>query len=150
MAKGKTVAVNRKARYNYEILDTLEAGLVLTGTEIKAIREGRANLSGAYAKADAGEFWLVNAHIAHYSAGNLNNHDPTRPRKLLLHKGEILRLSRQVDERGLTLVPLRLYLSRHVAKLELGLARGRRRHDKRQVMIERYREREAQQAVGRR
>ena len=150
MTKSKTVAANRKARYNYEILDTFEAGLVLTGTEIKAIREGRANLSGAYARAEGGELWLVNAHIAQYSAGNLNNHDPTRPRKLLLHKGEIVRLTRQVAERGLTLVPLRLYLTRHVAKLELGLARGRRRHDKRQAIIERYREREAQQAVGRR
>ena len=144
---GKTIAVNRKARFNYEILETVEAGLVLQGTEIKSIRAGRANLSDAYARPVNGELWLVNAHIAQYPSGNINNHDPTRPRKLLLHKDQIRRLSGQVAERGLTIVPLRLYLKRHVAKVELGVARGRRRYDKRRVIIEREREREAREAV---
>ena len=144
-----TIVNNRRARRNYEVLDTVEAGLVLTGTEIKAIREGRVNLSDAYGKPEDGELWLVNMHIAQYSAGSSNNHDPTRPRKLLLHKREMARLSRQVLERGLTLVPLRLYIRRHRAKVELAVARGRKLYDKRRAMIEREREREAMQAVRR-
>ena len=148
MSGSKTVSVNRKARYNYDILETVEAGLVLTGTEIKAIREGRANLSDAYAKPENGELWLENSHIGQYSAGSSSNHDPKRPRKLLLHKNQIDRLSRSVTEKGLTVVPLRLYLRRHLAKVELALARGRKVHDKRRVIIERYREREARDALG--
>lgn len=144
-----TIVTNRRARRNYDVMDTVEAGLVLTGTEIKAIREGRVNLSDAYGKPENGELWLVNAHIAQYSAGSLNNHDPTRTRKLLLHKDEIARLSRQVSERGLTLVPMRLYIRRHRAKVELGIARGRKLYDKRRAIIEREREREAQQALKR-
>lgn len=144
-----TIVSNRRARRNYDVMDTVEAGLVLTGTEIKAIREGRVNLSDAYGKPENGELWLVNAHIAQYSAGSRNNHDPTRPRKLLLHKDEIARLSRQVSERGLTLVPMRLYIRRHRAKVELGIARGRKLYDKRRAIIEREREREAQQALKR-
>ena len=144
-----TIVNNRRARRNYDILDTVEAGLVLTGTEIKAIREGRVNLSDSYAKPENGELWLVNMHIAQYSAGSRNNHDPTRPRKLLLHKDEIIRLTRQVSERGLTLVPMRLYIRRHRAKVEIGIARGRKLYDKRRAMIEREREREAQQAMRR-
>ena len=147
--KGGTVVTNRRARRNYDVLDTIEAGLVLTGTEIKAIREGRVNLSDAYGKPEDGELWLVNMHIAQYSAGSDNNHDPTRPRKLLLHKDEIIRLSRQVSERGLTLVPMRLYFRRHRAKLELGVARGRKLYDKRRAIVEREREREAQRALRR-
>ncbi len=147
--KSGTVVTNRRARRNYDVLDTIEAGLVLTGTEIKAIREGRVNLSDAYGKPEDGELWLVNMHIAQYSAGSDNNHDPTRPRKLLLHKDEIIRLSRQVSERGLTLVPMRLYFRRHRAKLELGVARGRKLYDKRRAMVEREREREAQRALRR-
>ena len=150
MASGRTLTVNRKARLDYEILDTVEAGLVLFGTEIKAIREGRANLSEAFARPEGGELWLFNAHIAHYSAGGIHNHDPTRTRKLLLHKDQIVRLSRQVAEKRLTLVPLRLYLKNHRAKVEIALARGRRRYDKRQVIIERERRREAEQAIKRR
>lgn len=150
MAQEKTITVNRKARHEYDIVETVEAGLVLTGTEIKAIREGRVNLADAYAKPEGGELWLVNAHISQYSAASYNNHEPTRPRKLLLHKDEVQRLSRQVAQKGFTLVPLRLYIKRHVAKVELGLARGRKQYDKRQVIIEREREREARQAVGRR
>ncbi len=149
MTSGRTVTVNRKARHDYEILDTVEAGLVLQGTEIKAIREGHVNLSDAYAKPENGELWLVNAHIAQYSAGNVANHEPTRPRKLLLHRDQIVRMSRQVSERGLTIIPLRLYLRRHVAKVELGLAKGRRQHDKRRALIEKYREREAREALTR-
>lgn len=144
-----TVVNNRRARRNYEVLDSVEAGMVLTGTEIKAIREGRVNLSDAYGKPDSGELWLVNMHIAQYSAGSSNNHEPTRPRKLLLHKDEIIRLSRQVSERGLTLVPMRLYIRRHRAKVELAVARGRKLYDKRRAMIDREREREALQAVRR-
>lgn len=144
-----TIVNNRRARRNYDVLDSVEAGLVLTGTEIKAIREGRVNLSDAYGKPEDGEIWLVNMHIAQYSAGSRNNHEPTRPRKLLLHKDEITRLTRQVSERGLTLVPLRLYIKRHRAKVELAVARGRRQYDKRRAMIEREREREAMQAVRR-
>ncbi len=150
MTAGSTLAQNRKARFDYEILETLEAGLVLTGTEIKAAREGRISLQEAYARPEGGELWLMGAHIAPYSAGTVNNHDPTRPRKLLLHKDEIVHLSKAVEARGLTLVPLRLYLRRHRAKLEIGLARGRKRHDKRRAMVDRIREREAQEALVRR
>lgn len=149
MGQSNTIATNRKARYNYEILETVEAGLVLTGTEIKSVRERRVNLSDAYCRPENGELWLVNAHIAPFSSGNIYNHDPTRARKLLLHKDQILRLSRQISERRLTVVPLKMYLKRHLAKVELGLAKGRRRYDKRRVLIEKYREREVQEAVGR-
>ncbi len=149
MTSGRTIAVNRKARHEYDILETVEAGLVLQGTEIKAIREGHANLSDAYAKPENGELWLVNAHIAQYSSGNVANHEPTRPRKLLLHRDQIVKMSREVNERGLTIIPLKLYLRRHVAKVELGLARGRRQHDKRRALIEKYREREAREALSR-
>ncbi len=150
MTDGRALVVNRKARFNYEILDTIEAGLVLVGTEIKAIREGRASFSDSYASPEGGELWLMNAHIAQYSAGGIDQHDPTRRRKLLLHKDQILWLSRQVAEKGLTIVPLKLYLRRHRAKVELGVARGRRQHDKRRAIIEREREREAQEAIKRR
>ena len=149
MSENRTIATNRRARYDYEVLETIEAGLVLTGTEIKAIREGRVSLSDSYAKPENGEMWLVNLHIAKYSADSMPNHDPTRPRKLLLRKDQIRRLTRMVSERGLTLVPLRLYIKKHYAKVELGLARGRRRYDKRQAIVERDREREAREGVRR-
>ena len=149
MGQSNTIATNRKARYNYEILETVEAGLVLTGTEIKSVRERRVNLSDAYCRPENGELWLVNAHIAQYSAGSLNNHEPTRPRKLLLHRKQLIEFTKQVSERGLTLVPLRLYIRRHVAKVELGVGRGRRNYDKRRVLVDRYREKEAKEAVGR-
>ena len=145
----KTLAVNRRARFDYEILDTLEAGIVLLGTEIKAVREGRGNISGSFARQENGEMWLFNAHIAQYSAGGIHTHDPARPRKLLLHKQQLVRLSKQVDERGLTIVPLRLYVKRHRAKLEIGVARGRRRQDKRRAIIDREREKEARAAIRR-
>lgn len=149
MTGAKTLAVNRKARFEYEILDTFEAGMVLAGTEIKAIREGRANIGDAFAKPVSGELWLINAHIAQYSAGGVNNHDPDRPRKLLLHRDQIALLASEVNEKGLTVVPLKLYLKRHRAKVELGLARGRKLFDKRRAIMEREREREARQAVRR-
>ena len=146
----KTLAVNRKANYNYEIIDRIEAGLVLLGTEIKAMREGRVEFSDSYAKPDKGELWLENAHIGAYSAGGTDNHQPKRPRKLLLHKDQIDSLTSSVDEKGLTLVPLRLYLKHGKAKIEIGVARGRKRYDKRQVLKEKEREREAQEAIRRR
>ena len=123
---------------------------MLTGTEIKALRANRANIGDAYAKPEGGELWLHNLHISQYAAGNSANHDPTRPRKLLLHKMEIRRLSRDVSEKGFTLVPLRVYLKRHLAKVELALAKGRQRHDKRRAIIDRYREQEAREAIGNR
>ncbi len=146
-SRSRTVASNRRARYNYEIMDTVEAGLVLFGTEIKSIRAGHVSLSDAYARPSNGELWLENAHIAAYASGNLNNHEPKRPRKLLLHRDQIVRMTRQVAERGLTLVPLRLYLHGGYAKVELAVARGKKRFDKRRAIIEREREREARAAI---
>ena len=122
---------------------------MLRGTEIKSIREGRANIGDAYARPENGELWLLNLHIGQYDYGASNNHDPTRPRKLLLHKDQIIRLTRQISERGYTIVPLRLYLKRHVAKVELGVAKGRRKYDKRRAIIDRDREREARNAMRR-
>lgn len=146
-SRSKTIAVNRRARYNYEILRTYEAGLVLTGTEIKSVRAGNVNFADSYAHPNDGELWLQNAHIAPYAAADRDNHEPTRPRKLLLHRSEIRDLSREVSAKGLTVVPLRLYLSHGLAKVELGLARGKRQHDKRQAIMERERKREAEQAI---
>lgn len=135
----RIVAQNRKARHNYIIEDTIEAGLVLVGTEVKSLREGRASLGDAFAQRRDGGMYLVNAHIAHYppAAGRLN-HEPMRPRKLLLHKREIERLRGLVERRGYTLVPLKLYFdARGRAKVELGIARGRKTHDKREREKER-------------
>ena len=145
----KPITVNRKAYHDYEVLEHLEAGLVLTGTEIKSIRAGRVNLRGAYAKPQGGELWLVDAHIAAYSAGGVYNHDPTRPRKLLLHRDQLADLEASVAQKGYTVVPLKLYIKNHVAKVELGLARGKRQYDKRRAIIDRDRDREAQRAVRR-
>lgn len=142
-----TVAVNRKALHDYEILKRVEAGLALTGTEIKSIRLGRANIREAYARPEGGEMWLLNAHIAQYPAGNRNNHEPTRPRKLLLHRSEIEEFTEGANERGLTIVPLSLYLKRGMAKVELGLARGRRQYDKRQAIARREAQRQMARAV---
>jgi SsrA-binding protein len=127
----ETVAVNRKARHDYLITDTFEAGLVLTGTEIKSVRAGKVNLSGAYARVEKGEAWLMDAHIAPYEAGNRYNHEPKRARKLLLHRSEIDGLVGRAAAKGLTIVPLRLYLSRGRAKVELALAKGKQLHDRR-------------------
>jgi SsrA-binding protein len=134
----ETMAVNRKARHDYLITDTFEAGLVLTGTEIKSIRAGKANLSDAYARVEKGEAWLIGAHIAPYDAGNRYNHEPRRDRKLLLHRSEIDELMGRAAAKGLTVVPLRLYITRKGrAKIELGLARGKQLHDRRRAIAER-------------
>ena len=143
----RAVTVNRRALRDYEILETVEAGLVLTGTEIKSIRDGRVNIQQAFARADGGEMWLHNAHIAHYAQGNIYNHEPTRPRKLLLHRGQIRELADAAAQKGLTLVPLRLYIKDHHAKVALGLARGRRQYDKRKVIIDREQDREIGRAM---
>jgi SsrA-binding protein len=143
----RTIAVNRRALFNYEILDRYEAGLVLTGTEIKSVRAGRVDLADGYARPQDGELWLVNAHISPYDPASVYNHDPRRPRKLLLHRGQIAELSAAVSQKGLTVVALRLYIKNHVAKVELGLARGKRQYDKRQAIRERDLDMAARQEV---
>ena len=145
--KVKIIAKNRKARHDFEILETIEAGIVLTGTEVKSLREGRANLKGSFARIERGEVFLHGTNISEYDMGNRYNHDPQRPRKLLLHKREIWRLMGKVDERGLTLVPLLLYFSKGRAKVELGLAKGKRDHDKRDAIARRDADREAARAI---
>jgi len=146
----KLIAQNRKPRHDYEVLDTYECGIVLQGTEVKSLREGRANLTDGYATVDDGEVWLRGVHIPEYDLGTWTNHEPRRPRKLLLHRAEISRLIGKTRESGLTLVPLSLYFKDGRAKCELALARGRRSHDKRHAIAEREATREAQRAVGRR
>ena len=138
----KVITVNRRAYHDYDILETVEAGLVLTGTEIKSGRAARVNIQHAFARVEGGEMWLFNCHISQYPQGNIYNHDPTRTRKLLLHHKEIGQLSGTAAQQGLTLIPLRLYIKGHVAKVQVGLARGRKLHDKRQVIIDREQERE--------
>ena len=145
----ETVAVNRKARHEYFITDTFEAGLVLTGTEIKSVRAGKVNLAQAYARVEKGEAWLIGAHIAPYEAGNRYNHEPNRDRKLLLHRSEIDALIGRVAAKGLTVVPLRLYIStKGRAKLELGLARGKQLHDRRRDIAERDSRREMERELA--
>ena len=136
------IAVNRRAYHDYDILETVEAGLVLTGTEIKSVRAAKINIQHAFARVEGGEMWLVNAHIAPYAQGNIYNHEPTRPRKLLLHNKEIGELAWTTSQKGLTLVPLRVYIKGHVAKVHVGLARGRQLHDKRRAIMDREQERE--------
>jgi SsrA-binding protein len=147
MAIERVVVTNRKATHLYEILETFEAGLVLRGTEVKSLREGQANFKDSYALVEGEELWLVGCHISPYRHGSGANHDPERRRKLLLHRGEINRLLGKVQERGLTLVPLRLYFKNGRAKLELGLGRGRKLHDKRRAIREREMRRELDKAV---
>jgi len=146
----KAIATNRKARHEYSILDTYEAGLVLTGTEVKSLRQGRASLVDAFATIDNGEAYLRNLHIPEYTQGTWTNHEPRRTRKLLLHKAEIAKLIGKLQETGLTLVPLQLYFSDGKAKVELALARGRRAYDKRQALAKRDAQREIERAAGRR
>jgi SsrA-binding protein len=133
----RPIATNRRARHEYEILETVEAGLVLRGTEVKSLREGLVNFKDSYASFRNGEGWLLGCHISPYSHGTDANHDPERDRKLLLHKREIARLGGKISERGLTLVPLRLYFKDGRAKVEIGLARGKKLHDKRATLRER-------------
>lgn len=131
----RVIAENRRARHDYQVEDVVEAGIVLTGTEVKALREGKANIAEAYAAPEGGGIFLINANIPEYSAGNRENHDPRRPRKLLLRAREIDRLTQAVQRKGYTLAPLRLYFNeRGIAKLALGLAIGRKHHDKREVV----------------
>jgi SsrA-binding protein len=143
----QNIAVNRRAFHDYQIDQRIEAGLILTGTEIKAIRAGHVNLREAYARIERGEAWLWNAHIAPYEQGNRYNHEPTRTRKLLLHRREIDGLARRVRMPGYTLVPLRLYLRRNRAKIELGLARGKKEYDKRDAIAERDAQRDVERAL---
>ena len=143
------MTVNRKAYFDYHILERIEAGLILTGTEIKSIRAGQVNIRGAYIRPKDGELWLVDCHIALYHAGGIFNHDPTRPRKLLLHGEQVASLMDSVGQKRLTMVPLRLYIKNHVAKVELGLARGKKQYDKRRSIIERETDREARRALRR-
>jgi SsrA-binding protein len=145
----ESVAVNRKARHDYLISDTFEAGLVLTGTEIKSIRARKVNLADAYARVEKGEAWLIGAHIAPYEGGNRYNHEPKRDRKLLLHRGEIDELMGRAAAKGLTIVPLRLYINnKGRAKVELGLARGKQLHDRRRSIAERDSRREIERELA--
>ncbi|HZO86662.1 MAG TPA: SsrA-binding protein SmpB [Verrucomicrobiae bacterium] len=143
----KEVAVNRQAFHNYEIIEKFEAGMVLTGTEIKSAREGRVNLKDAYGLVKNAEIWLLNCHISPYSHGNYANHDPLRTRKLLMHRSEIKRLIGRTTERGLTLVPLKVYLKNGRLKCELALAKGRKVHDKREVSRQKTIDKETRQAL---
>ncbi len=145
---GANLATNRKARHDYFIEETLEAGIVLTGTEVKSIRQGRLNLKDSYALIRDGEVLLDGVHISPYEQGNIFNVDPERRRKLLLHRHEILRLKRQLDQKGLTLVPLRVYLVRGRVKVELGLARGKKLYDKRETIAKRDADRRMRQSLG--
>ncbi|MBC8204872.1 MAG: SsrA-binding protein SmpB [FCB group bacterium] len=143
----KLVAKNRRAFHDYEVMERLEAGLALQGTEVKALREGRCNLKDSYAEIRRGEIFLVKMHIGEYSAGNIFNHEPERPRKLLLHRREIKKLSVKVSEKGFTLIPLSVYFTRGLAKVEIGLVRGKRQYDKRKAIEERDRKRDMEREV---
>ncbi len=143
----QVVATNRPASFYYDLLETLEAGLVLTGTEVKSLREGKASLRESYATVRNGEVWLLNCHIPEYRPGGVFNHDPLRPRKLLLHRNEIDRLAGRIQQKGLTLVPLRIYFRDGLAKVELALARGKKVWDRRQAERERQARREAEEAI---
>jgi SsrA-binding protein len=146
----QSIARNRAARHEYEILDTFEAGLVLTGTEVKSLREGRANIGDAYGVVQNGELWLLNAHIAPYGSGGYVNHEATRSRKLLLHQREIRRLIGAVERQGLTLIPLELYFRGGRAKLSVALAKGKKLHDKRDDARRRDAERDIARAFRKR
>ncbi|MCA9973008.1 MAG: SsrA-binding protein SmpB [Anaerolineales bacterium] len=143
----KLVASNRRARHDYDLLDTFEAGLVLQGTEIKAIRAHRVSLQRAFVKPRDGELWLIEANIAQYEYGNRENHDPVRPRKLLLHRREINKLVEALQQKGLTLIPTKLYLRDGRAKVEIALARGKRKFDKRQDLARRDADRRVERAL---
>ena len=146
----KVVVRNRRARHDYDILETYEAGIALKGTEVKSLREGKASIQDAYAKVEDGEVWLHQMHISPYERGGRFNHDPKRPRKLLLHKYEIKKLIGRTQERGLTLVPLKVYFNdRGIAKIELALAKGKKLYDRRREIARRIEERETERALRR-
>lgn len=144
----KVVVKNKKARFEYEILDTFEAGIVLRGSEVKSLREGRASLDGSFVRVSDGELFLTDAHIKRYTAGSMFNPDPTRPRKLLMRKREIRRLAGEVAQRGLTLIPLSIYFRRGRAKVELALVRGKSRYDKREAIKRREAKRDIQREMS--
>jgi SsrA-binding protein len=149
--KGRVlVAQNRRARHDYHVEDTFEAGLVLTGTEVKSLREGRASLVDGYAAVSDGEVWLYNVHIPEYTQGTWTNHEPRRTRKLLLHREQIRKLNAKTQESGLTIIPLALYFKDGYAKVEIGVARGKKSYDKRHSIAEREAKRDAARAVARR
>ena len=143
----KTVATNRKAYHNYHLGESVEAGIALTGTEIKSVRAGQVSLADAYVRPEGGELWLLNAHIARYDAGSYMSHQPTRPRKLLLHRKQINSLTGKVQERGFTLLPLRLYIKDSLAKVEVALAKGKRLYDKRAAIARHETDREIERAI---
>ena len=145
----KVIVNNRKARHLYHIIETVEAGLVLTGTEVKSLRDRKANMADAYAVVEAGEVWLMHLHISPYEQGNQFNHEPMRKRKLLLHRRDIRRLIGKTVEKGLTMIPLRLYFRGGWAKVELALARGKKTHDKRQDIARRDADRDMERALRR-
>lgn len=144
---GKTIIENRKARHEYLFLEKYEAGIELCGTEVKSLRAGKASLVDAFARVENGEVWLYNLHISPYDFGNINNHEAKRPRRLLLHKNEIARLYASVREKGFTLIPVRLYFSGALVKVELALARGKKLYDKRDSMAERDSKRQIERAM---
>ena len=146
----KILGDNRQAGHNYHLSDRVEAGVVLTGTEVKSARTGRVQLKDAYAEVINGEAWLVNAHISQYSHGNRENHEPVRRRKLLLHREEIDRLAKKTQEKGLTVIPTKIYLKNGLVKCELAVGKGKKLHDKREAERKRETEAEARAAVGRR
>jgi SsrA-binding protein len=146
----KVIAQNRKARHDYSIEDVFEAGLVLTGTEVKSLRAGRATLTDGFATIDDGEAWLRGVHIPQYDLGTWTNHEPRRARKLLLHRDEIRRIINKTKESGLTMIPLAIYFKDGYAKVEIAIARGRKSYDKRHAIAERESKREADRALGRR
>ena len=146
----QNIAANRKAYHDYTILDTYEAGIALTGTEVKSLRAGRASLVDGFASVSDGELWLRNVHIAEYAEGTWTNHAPRRPRKLLMHRMEIDRIAGRLREGGLSLVPLSMYFTNGRVKIELGLARGKKEYDKRQTMAKRDADRELERYAGRR
>ena len=146
----KVIASNRRARHDYTVIDSYECGIVLVGTEVKSLRQGKASMADAYASVEHGEVWLRNLHIPEYEQGTWTNHEPRRPRKLLLHRDQISRLTGKSREGGLTLVPLSLYFSDGKVKVELALARGKKTHDKRQDLARRDAQREMARAAGRR
>ena len=145
--EGKVVAQNKKARHDYTIVDTIEAGLVLTGTEIKSVRAARINLKDGYVQIKKGEAWLVNVHIAPYEEGNIWNQDPTRTRKLLLHKKQIAKLEGEVKGTGMTLVPLKVYIKDGFAKVLIGLAKGKHDYDKRESIKRREQDRDLKRTM---
>lgn len=147
-SSNKVITTNRKARHDYHVYDTIEAGITLMGTEVKSIREGKASLVDAYAKIEKGEAWLLNVHIPEFKQGSFFNHEPRRKRKLLLHKSQIIKLENKIEEKGFTLIPLKLYFKGPYIKVELGICRGKKQYDKRTALKEREAKREIERNLA--